>query len=549
MRNRSVIFGAFSIYAFLLILIYIVLSVFFTPPMLIAIGITLGGAGQSDEIQNAFNEGRSGLIPLGLSLAMVGLAPNFPLLQRFERQFRYLAHWFSGIPAHLLHGCRALNARYLDLPMDESGLLIPDREWSRMRLIFDLAAKTLHDPNDFVRDYQKIIAYKIWFIDQELNAPDRYPSPNIVRNQDDIAARIDQLVLGLDMLSSFNDSASANGADENAEAKAASAKKLRALWEKSAEEADKLAADICGMLMLHLEHDLLKPVDGNSAEGKKAWKTLNQFLDGIGESADRRALVRAIWSRVTAVVAFVGAVWGLFLANHENCLNNEGCVENLALVNAFFLCISALVVYSLAIFIALSFHDHWVNEEGKKKWPNFYEDDWTRWMGPASKVFLYSFIGSLFCVVAYNLYLTIYRHGFLKVTDKFLAAIEGAALHDGPMAILGPILALFIIVLIDAWRHNDLARRKRKIIILGVAFLAVSGALSSALAQQYVLFARGVPLLSVLDLLREPSVLLAGCRTAIVGLAVMYICQRLLTLGMRPVAVNPVPVGEKPPSN
>lgn len=219
LRNQRVCYWAYGFYAGLLFLIYAVLSLFATVPILHALGVVTG---DSVEIN------QSPIAPLTISLAMVGLAPSVPLLQRFEERIRFAAHYLSGIPARLLYGCRILNARTLELPSNGAGHLIPDLDWQRMQHYRRHAKVTLRDPSGFARGLSKIVAYKAWFVEQRLNIPSRATSSGILRNESEVKSRIDRLTLGLDALTGFGRKGDA----------AELADQPREVWEQLAVETD-----------------------------------------------------------------------------------------------------------------------------------------------------------------------------------------------------------------------------------------------------------------------------------------------------------------------
>ena len=517
LRNRRVYARAYAAYASILLLIYVVVCVFATVPVLGALGLAGG-----ENLATA----QSPIVPLSIALAMVGLAPSLPILQRFEEKIRFAAHHLSGIPARLLHGCRILQARPLGLPETDTrtgtGLLIPDQDWKRLRHYRRTSKPILADPADFAEDMAKIVAYRAWFLKHRLNASPRLPRPGILRHETDLAARIEGLILALDLLSGFGREAGADPAGQP-----------RDTWEKYAAEADLLCADVCALVMLHVEHGLVATQPGNAwtdaaadeDETRRAAECLVRFLGGADRWADEGALVGIVWMRATVTALVVAFAWGTLLGNLENPQHF------FPLASGFTFALSAFLIYSLAVFVALSLHERAVR---RNRWPSMVTTDWTRWIGPVFWVFLGAGLASVICVTALNLYWSIVAVGFDRVLAKFWAGLASAVIYEGPRAMLGPILAVGLVASVDAWRVEDGSGRRRLwVMAITATAMAVWAAAARGFATQYNAYVIGQEIPSLLTLLgRDNLMLLAGVRAAAVGLAVLAVCQRTLARGL-----------------
>ncbi len=541
LRRPRVFYPAYGFYAGLLLLIYVVMCVFLTVPMLEALGFVFETAPESRQ---------SPLVPLVISLAMVGIAPSLPLLQRLEERIRYAAHRLSGIPAQLLHGCRILNARWLGLPEGGPGYLIPAGDWARLGRYLTHGRPMVHDPDDLARDLVKIVAYRAWFVEQNLVVPPRTPTTRIRHNEAELATRIDQLLLGLDALTSAQMQAGDGGPRIDSGP--------RELWQRYKDEANDLAADVCAMIVLYVEHGLLARDDGaTSPEAGAAWEALETFVEGSGGWAEEGAVVGALWTRATATVVGVAALWGGVLGNLESA---AWMMPPLAAATT---ALSAFLIYSLAIYAALALHDRAVQA---RRWRNLVTDDWTAWIGPALGPFLIAALAAVVCTVAMNLYWTIASYGLAAVEAKFWQALWAALAFEGPRALLGPILAMGLIGLVDVWRTGRDARRRlgdapepearaalarvlsrRHLTVLGltVATMALWAAISRGWSIQYGLAWQcggdtaclaAIPSLAQIALhgpppelaLKGPPLALAALRAGLIGLAVLLVCRRTL---------------------
>lgn len=504
LRNRKVYYPAYLFYAGLLVGIYALLCIFGSVPLLKAMGFA---------IENASELEQSAIAPLIISLTMVGLAPTVPVLQRFEEKIRFAAHRLSGIPARLLYGCRILNARLLDIPEPGRGLLIPERDWERLRQYRLHGTTALNNPDDFARDLPKIIAYKSWFIEQHLVAPAGTRRSGILRNEPDLRARIESLVLGLDTLVTLP-------LDEQS----------RELWEKYAKEADELASDVCAMIMLYVEHDLVRFLDTGTDESAEARAKLEDFIGTAKVWAEESAVVGALWVRATIVTVVMACIFGIVSAGIED-------IGMMPIQAGPIFAITALSAYSVSLLVALHLHDHAFRSGS---WLNMATHDWAGWMGPASGIFLVSGAVSLVCMVALNLYWAMIAYGPEAVFSKFWdAAVQGAFI-EAPRALLGPILALGVIATIDHARADGRQSSWVSVIAATVTILVLWAMLARGLAAQYGL-AQGcnaeptclgnVPTLLTM-LFSGDSMLMAGLEAGAIGTAVLLVCRRTLVAGV-----------------
>lgn len=534
-RNRRVVWRAYAAYTTILLLIYVLICSYFTLPMLQAIGLVVPGGVTTEQ---------SPVIPLMISLAMVGLAPGIKPLQQFEEKIRRAAHYFSGIPARLIQGCKELQKLSLGLPQDGSGLLIPDADWKRLRHYARFGERLLDDPIDFAEDLAKIFAYRSWILKHDLCGSGVPVREGIALNDVEVDARIERLVQNLDILSGFR----------QGDAPGMEAEQSRSAWETLAAEADALCADVCAMLMLRVEHGLIAfsaPSDASRGQGERLLQTaeaearLSDFVAGAGQWMDHVALVGRLWARATIVVLPLTFVWGIFLAP----LETGGAAGTLAIDLGVYYAVTAAMIYSLPIFFALSLHDHALRAENPaQRWPNMVTEHWTHWMAPVGKVLILALIPAIVGVVAVSVSSTSTALGF-EVEGGYWNMVLGALYYHGPRSLLGPVLAIGIVASIDAAQAGGSAppHARWTIFFVTVVVLVLLAPALQALAFQYR-DVKGYGLCvekyglercapynftgwGRLIMVNAEALATVASRAALIGAAVLYVCQATLAAG------------------
>lgn len=538
MCNHVTYLRSFVFYTIVLILIYFAFTLFATPAIVQTLGLLPGGIGGA--VEAAGDDGhavaetvkglQSPIGPLAVALMMVGLAPKTGFLQKVEGRIRLIAHRLSGIPAQLVKRAQRLRAKPLVLPEDRGNLLIPERDWGRLRLAENFAARAPR-PDLFVNDLIKIIAYRAWF----LETPD--PLATLRRDRPGMAARNAELTVEiealLDAIDAFgvavagrHDRADAPPTNEDVEVE-------RRLITKFADDAAKLSADVCAMMALYREHGALDRVSDDEApdERQGAVRILASYLDVGADSRCVEADAFALWWRAALPIGVVAFVVGLRLGNLENG------TELYALQAGATIAVSAFFIYAPALLVALLVHAHYCDndEQNGNVWPNVFTTNWANWMGPVAVVALAAALTALLCGVALNLYWTFSAVGLAKVLSGFWGGAREALLFEGPRYLLGVILALGVIASIDAWRASDTAatRRARYIAILVATVLAMAmwAAAARGLAAQYAAISSGKEVPEIATLLFDDSRMgLQALRAAIIGFVTLLVCQNSIAV-------------------
>lgn len=503
MRRRNVYWRAYCFYAGILLLIYFVLCAYglILAP---ALGWSIPGyeqepsAGASalpsapnvepplaesgynpDDRPQQVGEGRLGqqsdtdrfgsdpIIPLIVSLTMVGLAPSFPLLVRAEAKIRFVAHQLSGIPTRLIKGERKLRETPLHLGSGSDHLLIPPKDWRRLAHYMEKA--DVDDPDALREDLEKILAFRSWVLQQRLTTANLAIRDNLAKFETDIRREVDRLIFSLDALSGFEGTPGArNATAEPSGGEFADLDRRRIAWESVAVEADQVCGDISVLSMLYVEHGIL-PTEGtaeafgwavNPGEGALdqtrqkflAEQKLVRYLSTAVRYVDHEGLAMSLWLKATAaalVVSFlIGAISGLDPALDKEQSITGGSRIAIGLVYVA----QGAMTYALALLVGLSWHE---SAHRTNAWSNVFEHHWARWIWSLGAIFVLAGAASLVSVVGLNFVLAIGGVGIdLVVRNAGLVLLAGFE-YEGPRALLGSFLVLFVVLILDAWRSAD----------------------------------------------------------------------------------------------
>lgn len=562
MRRKTVYWRAYTFYTVILLLVYWILCIYgalLFPVLGLEIpGIDMAGggevgasavptddAGTKTELVTGFtpdlqqlspdvgpaeeadDPGKDPIVPLTVSLTMVGLAPSVPVLQRMEEKVRFAAHRLSGIPTRLVAGSRHLRQQSLGLVREkDETFLIPQQEWERLERYEDNAVRMLDDPLAFREDMAKIIAFRSWILQEKLQLANFAKRDEVAAVETGVARRIERLLLDLDTLSDFESLPDgSNGRTPE---------QKRAAWEKAAKEADLICADVCVLLMLYVEHGILSIEDGDAlgwenppdASGPDsaqqrylAQVKLVNYVRYAVFWADRESISLLIWVRAMAAVLLAAFLFGMFFGR-DTVTSDDSLVGDSRILIGMNYLFSAALTYVLALLVAVSYHQ---SAYQNNAWRNVFRDHWSRWLSQFMAVFALSGFAAVVCVVGYNIYATIASVGLERVVERWQAVLRFAIEYQGPAAMRGPVLAMLVLLTIDAWR--DGARSEKVLgwlpfITGGVMF--VIGFVTRTLSSQVALRDR----FSYAD--SWPVLLEAACITGLIGLAVGLLVRATL---------------------
>lgn len=401
-------------------------------------------------------------VPLVLSLMMVGLAPAVPILRRLEEKIRFLAHHFSGIPTRLTYAAQELRIRRLGLASHGEGLLVADDDWRRLERYARSARGVRADT--LLADVEKIVAFRAWFQDESAGIVRRGRTHSIALFEQDVAERIDRLLLGLDALSDGRDADDAKAERAGPGPEAA--------WRGFAKEADAIANDVCLLIGLYIEHGLAvsSQVEDASArssslgaseavERARALDLLADFVDGVEQVIEQDAAATRL-AKLTIVVATVlsaiaGAVVGAAGVEGANSVDEgAGGAAGWARLGLTY-GVTALLVYGPpVVYVSQSYQAF----DGRRMltrgqiWPNVFRTHWSQWIGRLGAILVVSWILAFLFYGGYGMLAAVIAVGGATVAENFGQVVLYALLYDGPLCLQGALLGLALIVGFDEAR-------------------------------------------------------------------------------------------------
>jgi hypothetical protein len=483
LRSGRVFIQSFVIYVSILTIVYLALCAFLTVPALAGLisqipGVDLlGGTAGANKLPDpisvagvAFAEdggfaplglvdtsGPSTSIPLAVSLAVVGLAPNIPWLARFEQLVRSTAHRLSGIPTQLINSTLTLRSDPL-IPDDvKTGLLLSSSDWARITAYGQAAeAAGVAFKEEFVRDIRNIIALRLWVLEGAVGLRDNSVRSNYLSIEDEVQARITALIQALDAKSGHNTSGAETSQND----------KPGRDWVSLVLETEETLEDLCLLILLYSEHRAVFRNAGTLSqteadpERKKASYFLFTGVQRASGLSDEDNAGSMLFFRLTGAIIIVAAVTGaiVYSPGPEAVSTAWGW-----LVNVMTFVVSAVATYVVALFFVLSFHQTASQRSGRGAgWANAFAGNAnvSRAVPQLVLLFLLSIIIALLIRIAFHLFYLASTVGFQPIRDNFARVLDYAVKIELMHAVLGGILALSTVLMLDAWRAGRLPRLK-----------------------------------------------------------------------------------------
>ncbi len=467
LRARRIILRAYFFYALAMLAIYFFLCAYAELlPQLGATGLPapetaspLPGAGGA--------AGALGIDPatsLTIALIMVGLAPSFPVLQRFEIWIRLIGHSLAGIPTRIVEWADELSRHTLELePERDNTLMIPRNDWERMRRYERAARDHVPEPDDFRSDMALILATSSWLFGRRIKLDNPAVRERFDAVEMALRRRKDALLLDLDEQALEIERGQPDDAAEEAKGPIVS----RAVtWARLAKDADQLAYDICILLALYVEHDVITltaqpdppPATGEEEKGEArrlvrqqelARARLNAFLtSGLGDAPSAkgpRSLVLLPWLWTTGLVAIVALCWSIFPGRYEYEMQQGEWAS--AAFRAFTYLTSALMTYAVPMILALALRDA---ARFAGRWNNLWTSHWTVSLPQAVILAGLSWLIALACFLGLVLWTAAISKGWAQSQNAAFETLKLSLLYNGPTALRGAVLALMVLLLIDA---------------------------------------------------------------------------------------------------
>lgn len=567
LRARRVILRAYLFYAACLVAIYLFLCTYAEVlPQLGGPDLTKDNIGASSigaqEAPGAAPvdtaETRRGLdiepsVALTIALIMVGLAPSFPILQRFEHWMRNTAHRLAGIPTRVIEMAETLRQNRFDFEVPEANpvpadtLLIRRGDWQRLAHYQRAGGSRLAAPEDFREDLEVIFAISTWILDHKLKLSGTQDRLRLQPLEAALRKRSEALIEALDEKSGYAqaDRPPTDGTAAATPAAAAApeaAARARGGWERLAREAEDLADDLCVLLALYLEHEIITPGAhtaaglpvslGAQANGKPhgslhqhalAKAKLEEFLGlrggGRGGPTVPQSHVVVTWLWTLGVVIVVSLAWSQWPGGLEAEMQrgSAGSGYSRALDYAF----NAFGSYCIPMIVALSLRDGGLQA---RRWSNLWTAHWTRTLPQAVLLVVASWAVATLILIAAIFWLA----SFSPATQDPWAFLGFQFEYLAPATLRGAAFALIVMMLLDAQLVGARSLRLRPVWLSSLLWAAGSAAVMALIggfARYMSAWAgarRAVPPRVELDAIDRGLIVYAALYAAIIAFLVVY---------------------------
>ena len=428
--------------------------------------------------------GPSPSIPLTVSLAVVGLAPNVPVLYRFEEYLRATAHRLCGIPTQIVDSGLVLRRSPLVPKSATAGLLLVASDWARIRR-YDEAARSAHvgEPESFHADIVKMVALRRWILRRRVFMSGGASFPEYESVESEINLRVEKLLSDLD-------AASTKPGESSGDKPLAPVKAFD--WPTLVVETEQTVADLCLLVALFSQRtDFRRALtEARDAEGSESDEELTQratasklLIKGLERASlmtDRGFVGMLVFTRACGAILLVSALAGFFIGDSREA-RGAGIYGSLYLAAVY--CVNATLTYVIPLFFALNYQ-----QERKRtySWENVFSESVRYGALAAQLAFLFgvAMLISLFGRLAFNIAKAAMEVGIVKVQDRLPAIIDYALRIEIIPAVTAALFAALISLIIDA--ANDRAvfdRHKWKLVGLMAGAMGAIAAISRAAAS------------------------------------------------------------------
>lgn len=457
---------------------------------------------------NIIDIGIDASVSLTIALIMVGLAPTFPILQRFEDWMRSAAHRLAGIPTWVIRAGEDLRLNTLSItaaaenPIPEDTLLIPRGDWERMAHYLSSAKDQVAASDEFRDDLELIFAVSTWILDRKLKLGDLHEREReqFERLEAELRKRKDVLILELDELSGFHIDQTRTRKKKNSNQSQISGKSKsnefkNANWDRLANDVENLTDDLCILLAIYVDHEIItknETTDQHSVKTPKdlrdssvrqqarAKEILEKFLENLLDSPTDhthlrpRAMITWFWA--FGVILLVTLLWSVFPGQFETALqrNNPGDPYSRALRYVF----TAFNAYCVPMIVALAIRDGGIQSH---HWRNMWAAHWTVRLPQALFVVFISWaIATLFIVGLAFWPEVVDKARWVDKQQSIWSALRPVFEYNAPSSLRGAILALIVVILLDTQSALPRNRSARPTYLRSLAW-AVSAAATLAL--------------------------------------------------------------------
>ncbi len=494
-----------------------------------------------------FDIGISASVSLAIALIMVGLAPTFPLLGNFEDWMRGAAHRLAGIPTHVIGASEDLRRRDLGFsaaaeadaaPTDKNRFLIPRSSWDRMAHYQAAAKDQVSEPEDFRLDLELIFAISAWIFDRKLKLANASARERFQQLEEALHKRLDQLIVELDDRSEYGSGGTKDAAVVGT-GDASLGERKRATWERLASDADDLADDLCILLALYVEHEIIIASSTTSDEDNAhqqfvAKKKLDAFLGGLlhphTAAGYRRsyATTTALWA--LGVVLFVSLFWSLLPGRYENELVWGEPVDAYSrMLSCIFY---AFNNYCIPMIVTLALRDAGLQS---RRWRNMRLAHWTLWLPQTVLVAFASWAVAATFVMGLQLWKTGFDTGWVADSQSIWVILRSSFEYNAPTAARGVVLSLVVAFLLDAWSARALSLALRPTYFSSLVWAlgsAIIMAFCGGLTRYFTAWSAKSAATQSLDAIDRGLIVYSALFSALIGFFVVF-CVTAVLLNQR----------------
>ncbi|MFA1627616.1 hypothetical protein ACDY96_34300 [Rhizobium mongolense] len=485
---------------------------------------------------------------MAVALMIVGLAPAFPILQRFEAWMRGAAHRLAGIPTRVLSVRDELRTQTINLNGSDGAippdtLLIPRSDWARLSYYRSLAKGRREITEDFHSDLALIFAVSAWVIDHRLKLSNPHARERFSHLEEELKNRKGLLIAALDEKTEFGtrgQSREKHGDELSSPAVPGveSGTSSPESWDRLVSDVENLADDVCLLLAIYIEHDIIvSEAPSKTSQGsipiqrKLAREKLDLFLKEhlSDQGGDTRlsscTAVTGLW--VFSVVALVAILWSLFFGPLELHLQLGQASDPYWRIMVYLS--TSLTAYCIPMFTALAIRD---GSKQLRRWRNFFDSNskWTTVFPQAAFVLLASWGVATILVLGVALWQAGVTFGWDVSAERFWSTLKFTFAYNAPTAVRGAFLSLIVVLILDARRSKWYAwlrksSRRSLILAFGAAlFMALVGGGTRFLSTQAGTLGASVPRPggTVIDHIDRGLIAYAAIYTALLAFCVVF---------------------------
>lgn len=440
-------------------------------------------------------------VSLTVALIMVGLAPTFPVLARFDGWMRSVAHRLAGIPTWVLEAEEDLRTPRIGQSYLARAPLIAEQDRQRIRKLREVSPPSLRNDVGFWDDLRVITAISTWIVDDKVHLSKVSVQVRFDRLEKALRTRRDGLFQQLDGIIQHGGFAGAPQAPavstngdksvpeatgiepgaakaEEAGASNAEAGEIEGRGETNADgksgasetpstpssetiQIERLVADLAAdlriLVALYVEHGVID-YDRDSGRledrGKRtsqqvaAKAALRKYAEPVRNdqgSAHDTSYAAAAWLWSVGIVLVLAVVWSMTLGGYETILQRTSARGDSW--RALNYAVLSFNVYGLTLLIALAIRDGFRQQE--TWYPGMETSAWTRWLPQIALVGFAAWLGAMLFMVGVSIWQSAIRLGWATVKANLSATIEGSFGYNAPTALRGVLLALIVISLLD----------------------------------------------------------------------------------------------------